>query len=84
MHRVSTVAANAQAGPVPPTAISSSPGIGALLYSKVFLSARNPSTNYQAAPGLAASVHLHFTLNKDLFAGETVRIELVGFRTEVP
>jgi hypothetical protein len=81
---VSTVTAEAQAGPVPPTAISSSPGIGALLYSKVSLSSRNPYTNYQAAPGLAASVHLHFTFNKDLLAGETVSIELVGFRTEVP
>ena len=81
--RVPTVAAVAAEGPALPTAFSGSPGIGALLYSAVSLSTQNAYTNYQAQPGMPASVHVQFSLNKDLFAGEVVLIELAGFRSEV-
>ena len=63
-------------------AIVTSPGIGALLFSSISLSTSDAETFYQASPGLAAAVHLSFSLNRDLSPGETITLELGGFKPE--
>ena len=78
-----TVSTDATNGPVPPTAIVTSPGIGALLFSSISLSTSDAETFYQASPGLAAAVHLSFSLNRDLSPGETITLELGGFNSDL-
>jgi hypothetical protein len=77
-----TISVQAKDGPVSPTVFLTSPGIGALIFSKLSLSSSNPDSSFQAGAGRTANVHFSFTLNRDIDAGESVSLGLVGFQSD--
>ena len=78
-----TMATAAQDGPVLPTSIGSSPGIGALVFVSISLSTADPFIFFEAQPGREASVHVSFALNRDLLPGDTVTVGLGGFQSNL-
>jgi hypothetical protein len=77
-----TIAVQAKDGPVSPTVFLTSPGIGALIFSKLSLSTSNSESSFQAGAGSTANVHFSFTLNRDIDAGDSVSLGLVGFQSD--